>query len=1075
VGIDPALTYRGALSILGKHEHPTLKKLDQIFGGFILVSPIGPVNALNLVDPKNEASTLVRGLLDRAVDRLLGTAGFDRIELISAAHSVIVISSFFDALRQCIGTQAYSRLKLSKSEKTMLATKEPAGQRKAALLLETLTMTSIPIPSATVGWRENLDRHLTRHWTTTAERTLEFISGLEAWRPRRDGLGSLSALARDIADAAARNYVDAYQRLTSDVPEFAAWSTLNEHAATRADVRQAHAAVQSALDGHANALQKLQAALAAATSRSPQRPQRQKLADVNGATMTKPIVAAGTMRHVEDVCFPTVQDGYVTPAFRLAQASQHARPAHEKWWDTQPLRDDLDDFLFSYLGSAASYRSPLVVLGHPGSGKSLLTKVLAARLPASGFATVRVPLRSVTAGADLYRQIDEVLDHETHGRVRWTTLAEESRDVTRVVLLDGLDELIQATGVTQSNYLYQVAQFQQRELDMRAPVAVVVTSRTVVADRADLPHECTMVKLEDFDRARIGQWLDIWRTANLAKAHEGTFRALTLDSALRHADLARQPLLLLMLALYTADPSEPDPGAKVLSVANLYQRLLDNFIRRELRKSEADGLAQATDSAANNQRWHLGMAAFGMFNRGRQQISEKELDNDIEAIESRTSSTAAHLNTMELPITQAQHTIGKFFFVHAAEADGNRQGGPRRTYEFLHATFGEYLIAATTINLLLDAARQRRSAHLAPYRGEAEEPLIPPLLSHHPLLKRRSIITFVQELTTLMPPDDATAVRDVLEELSKEARRVGQAVRFGRYNPSGADLLGRLAAYTVNLSTLRTAMTADVPLARLAPPGTDVMAWWQSAVRLWHAGLDEDGWEVTLQHFRTGIGPLVSAGSESLRLGTAADIGTIMIQTLESEVMSTPGRSLQLRLGSVIHRNVPAGAKGRLAGLEYLLDVTLSAPDARHLSLYNEIVSTLYDIPDAFNSTLLACLARDCERLPVSTTIAILSKILNRSWSETPNLPHIARILMAFPHVLSGDHLPSLSRLSHFGTHQDWVRLFTAALLERPGPWPNDQDALFEIIGETSAQAISYADLIPFPPPSGHRHPDGGY
>ncbi|MFD9464234.1 hypothetical protein [Streptomyces sp. NPDC060027] len=46
-------------------------------------------------------------------------------------------------------------------------------------------------------------------------------------------------------------------------------------------------------------------------------------------------------------------------------------------------------------------RAPLIVLGQPGSGKSVLTQVLAARLPPADFLVVCVVLREVAADTDL--------------------------------------------------------------------------------------------------------------------------------------------------------------------------------------------------------------------------------------------------------------------------------------------------------------------------------------------------------------------------------------------------------------------------------------------------------------------------------------------------------------------------------------------------------------------------------------------------------------------------------------------------------------------------------------------------
>ena len=69
-------------------------------------------------------------------------------------------------------------------------------------------------------------------------------------------------------------------------------------------------------------------------------------------------------------------------------------------------RDDACRFLAAYLTSPAALEAPLILLGQPGSGKSVLTRILAARLPTTDFLTIRVELRQVPAEADLQDQIE---------------------------------------------------------------------------------------------------------------------------------------------------------------------------------------------------------------------------------------------------------------------------------------------------------------------------------------------------------------------------------------------------------------------------------------------------------------------------------------------------------------------------------------------------------------------------------------------------------------------------------------------------------------------------------------------
>src|SRR5262249_24348601 len=173
------------------------------------------------------------------------------------------------------------------------------------------------------------------------------------------------------------------------------------------------------------------------------------------------------------------------------------------------VRDDVCRFLAGYLVSPVAQEAPLVVLGQPGSGKSVLTRILAARLPATDFLPVRVELRQVAAEADLQEQIEYAVWKATGEKLSWPRLVESRDGSLPVVMLDGFDELLQATGVSQTDFLVRVMAFQEREADQGRPLAVIVTSRTAVTDRARIPHGTVAVRLEPFDEDQVAAWLEV--------------------------------------------------------------------------------------------------------------------------------------------------------------------------------------------------------------------------------------------------------------------------------------------------------------------------------------------------------------------------------------------------------------------------------------------------------------------------------------------------------------------------------------------------------------------------------------
>lgn len=167
-----------------------------------------------------------------------------------------------------------------------------------------------------------------------------------------------------------------------------------------------------------------------------------------------------------------------------------------------------------YLTSPRAVRAPLVVLGEPGSGKSKLAEILAARLAGDDFLPVLVGLRDLAAESMVLEQIEQAIYQRPGERVSWHELLEAAEGALPVVLLDGFDEQIQATSVNRYDYLEQVRDFQKQQAQIGCPVAVIVTSRTVVADQARFPTRSLAMQLQPFTEEQVRRWLEIWDRCN---------------------------------------------------------------------------------------------------------------------------------------------------------------------------------------------------------------------------------------------------------------------------------------------------------------------------------------------------------------------------------------------------------------------------------------------------------------------------------------------------------------------------------------------------------------------------------
>jgi hypothetical protein len=275
---------------------------------------------------------------------------------------------------------------------------------------------------------------------------------------------------------------------------------------------------------------------------------RQAVVRANRAALNRPPFVLQDMPG--DFRLPLLSEAYVEPSFRVFQMDA-ADLARESWWCDHSVRNDLGMFLVNYFTSQWATGVPLLVLGMPGSGKSLLTQALAGMLSPSDFLAVRVILRNVPGDADVQAQIEYSIRAATGESLEWSQLARSAVGALSLVMFDGFNELL-ATGVSQPHYLEKVAEFQRREADQGRSVAALVTSRTVEADCAKAVPGMLGLMLEPFRDAQIAQWLNAWNSVNSAALRAAGRLPLSAETVLAQGEVASQPLLLLMLAIYEA-------------------------------------------------------------------------------------------------------------------------------------------------------------------------------------------------------------------------------------------------------------------------------------------------------------------------------------------------------------------------------------------------------------------------------------------------------------------------------------------------------------------------------------------
>jgi hypothetical protein len=526
-----SLCYADAVRILGGQSQ-LLTVIDRAAGGLLLAATAGGSGlATSLFDAKSELFKTSQSLISDLADRIAGLSRIDRTQRLAAGHAALVVGAYFGAL---------PAVDITGTELVLLAAgSRPDGERLGDLA-RVLLHSDVPVPAPHQPYEVLLDE-IVRFYRRLSDSVRRFLSGLAAWEDlgEADRERITSALHGIVVERALADYQSGFRRMAGDVPEFAFWVNLLDHQATRQRMDELTVGVA--------ALRELLGPLA------PQRAaieKRTALSRAYTASLLDPVLDAESGDAGPRI--PDIASSYINPSFRVASVTPQDPIASEEWWEQIQAHDDLMRYLVGHLTSLPATAAPLLLLGQPGSGKSLLTRMLAATLPPEDFVAVRVPLRDVPADATLQVQIEQAIFDATGERATWPEVVGAVPGALPVVLLDGFDELLQATGVSQWDYLQNVARFQRREAAEGRPVAVMVTTRTAVADRARPTPDTVALRLEPFTDEQIARWLAIWNTANETYFDAANLRPLSLAAVTPHRELGSQPLLLLMLAIYDA-------------------------------------------------------------------------------------------------------------------------------------------------------------------------------------------------------------------------------------------------------------------------------------------------------------------------------------------------------------------------------------------------------------------------------------------------------------------------------------------------------------------------------------------
>ncbi len=455
---------------------------------------------------------------------------------------------------------------------------------------------------------------------------------------------------------------------------------------------------------------------------------------------------------IKNLILPQRNEIYIPQSYKYFyyQKSSHKKNYldDEKWCNIQHNNgEDIGKELFKALRDPYNINNPIILLGHPGAGKSMFSSQFAYKLIGNNeFIPFFIKLRDVDSSiTDVDSHINQGIDNTIAGnkQIDWTEMAEKFPDKIPVIILDGFDELLRATQTQLNDYILKIQKLQKQAQDSNLNIRVILTSRLTIMQDVHIPENSLVIKLNSFDKPRKDLWIKKWNEVQ----SNGT--RFTLPDRADIDELSKEPLLLFLLALYDFEGNSLSKIAdEGLSRSSLYDKLFEGFTIRQLRKDTKynSSTTKEQQGIAKLFRLRIGFFATMLFLHDRVHHLEKDFDEELNVF---------GLSTDKI---KAKNILDGFFFIHKDKStDGHEI--ENLSFEFLHKTFGEFLAADFMLRVATFRAEDDEDiSHLF------EEKYFRQIFSFQWIYKQPKILEFLFEHAI-------TIVNDSFKELIKQIKK----------------------------------------------------------------------------------------------------------------------------------------------------------------------------------------------------------------------------------------------------------------------------------------------------------------
>lgn len=663
-------------------------------------------------------------------------------------HILIVFAAYFDSIKMYLPNEE-KVINLSDKEKYVLTDKgikkyieylQDKLKSKADIRAKEVFESDLSMPNPIENIRGYLDR-LKKFYEILNHEFIEFFKKLSFWEELKENeRDAFSGVIRGIPDRAVENYQKQYYELSTKFNDFFVWGNIQEHQEIKQRIDVGFEEISKQIDTYYERLKEEKA------KETLEKYERLYLEYINGE-----IIDTSEMESfsAEDIVFPAKKHIFIPQSFQTLLYKNSMQLEQEITWRDCVERENIGKFISDTLRHPNLGQLPLLILGLPGAGKSLLCNMLAAKILLHEYHVIIIKLRDTVADETISQQISQQMKRDFTNACTWDDIAECGISKPVLLIFDGYDELLQASGRTHSDFIKKIYEFQKNQRNIyNIFVRCIVTSRTILIDKALIMENTPIIKLCDFNEERIELWGDIWNEKNEYFFTKNELEAFEVDKSSKIYELAKQPLLLLMLALYDSN-SNALKKQKNMNSTELYYSLIWEFVSREKRKDYIFRSKQESEQQEiiEKEVRKLSIAALGMYNRRALYIRSTELQSDIEFIQKKENETD-QLKNAEL--RESDKLLGSFLFVQKLKSTEIAEKGEIKNtaYQFLHNTFGEFLTAyfiVCEISDILDLISLLLKRNMGHQWGLSEQRAWYACLMYAPLFSRPVVINMIYE------------------------------------------------------------------------------------------------------------------------------------------------------------------------------------------------------------------------------------------------------------------------------------------------------------------------------------------